>query len=354
MSIKWKNLNETTSFSRLKQSRVNPKIDIDANIVNQRRIPIADSLDFCYGASLVDEDTISTLQLLSDEQQLVEKFTELFNGERVNTGEDRRVLHHLTRSQLGSNVIDNGVNLREFYEEQRERISLFSEEVHSGKICGSTGKKFDTVVQIGIGGSDLGPRALYLALRNACNSKLRAHFISNVDPDDAAEVMENINPETTLFVLVSKSGTTQETLANRDLVLGRIQAAGIAGFNPSGHLVAVTSRTSPLAGSSEVLDSFYIDDFIGGRYSSTSAVGGVVLSLAFGARVFSELLAGAAEADRSATETDVRKNASLLDALLGVYNRNVMGFPTSVGSSIQPGTLPISGTSPTAGYGIQR
>jgi glucose-6-phosphate isomerase len=158
---------------------------------------------------------------------------------------------------------------------------------------------------------------------------MKAFFVSNVDPDDAADVISLINPETTLFILVSKSGTTQETLANRDMIIDRMIAAGIPGYDPSGHIVAVTSKTSPLAESSSVLDSFYIDDYIGGRYSSTSAVGGAVLSLALGPDVFDAILSGAGEADKLALDPDIRKNASLLDALIGVFNRNILGLPAT-------------------------
>jgi glucose-6-phosphate isomerase len=183
-------------------------------------------------------------------------------------------------------------------------------------------------VQIGIGGSDLGPRALYLALENwaATNGKqkLAAKFISNVDPDDASGVIAGVPLDATLFVLVSKSGTTQETLANELFVKDKLKKAGL---DPSKHMVAVTSETSPLANNPAYLDSFYIDDYIGGRYSSSSAVGGVILSLAFGGDVFKDFLKGAAEADKAALEPNVKKNAALLDALLGVFERNFLGLP---------------------------
>ena len=158
---------------------------------------------------------------------------------------------------------------------------------------------------------------------------MKALFVSNVDPDDAADVISMVNPETTLFILVSKSGTTQETLANRDLIIAKMNAAAVSGYDSSGHIIAVTSKTSPLAGSSTVLDSFYIDDNIGGRYSSTSAVGAAVLSLALGPDVFDAILSGANQADSSALNPDIRKNAALLDALIGVFNRNILGLPAT-------------------------
>ena len=200
--------------------------------------------------------------------------------------------------------------------------------MRNGTVLGSTGKRFTTVVQIGIGGSDLGPRALYLALKgwaaHAHLVTLDAHFISNVDPDDGAQILSCLNLEQTLFVLVSKSGTTLETLTNQAFVSEAMREAGL---DPSRHIVAVTSKSSPLAASDEVLDAFFIDDYIGGRYSSTSAVGGVILSLAYGYETFGLLLDGAHQADRQALNPSIGENAALLDALIGVYLRNVLRLP---------------------------
>jgi glucose-6-phosphate isomerase len=153
---------------------------------------------------------------------------------------------------------------------------------------------------------------------------MNVKFISNVDPDDASQVTSSVPLEETLFILVSKSGTTQETLSNELFVKDKLKKAGL---DPSKHMVAVTSETSPLARNPAYLDSFYIDDFIGGRYSVSSGVGGVILSLAFGPDVFKEFLAGAHEADKAALEPDILKNAALLDALIGVWERNFLGYP---------------------------
>ena len=254
----------------------------------------------------------------------------LYEGEVINTGENRKVLHHLLRGQLGKDVVFEGKNLRQFYVEQQKKIADFADKVHSGKITNEKGQKFDTVVQIGIGGSDLGPRAMYLALEGWAkkNGKLKmcAKFISNVDPDDASAVVKSVNLETTLFILVSKSGTTQETLANELFVKDYLKKANL---DPSKHMIAVTSESSPLANNPGYLASFYIDNFIGGRFSSTSAVGGAVMSLAFEPDVFADFLAGAAETDKLSTNTDIKKNPALLDALIGVYERNVQDYPAT-------------------------
>jgi glucose-6-phosphate isomerase len=169
---------------------------------------------------------------------------------------------------------------------------------------------------------------MYLALENWAEAngkkRLNAKFISNVDPDDASLVIASCQLDECLFILVSKSGTTQETLANELFVKGKLAKAGL---DASKHMIAVTSETSPLARNSAYLDSFYIDDYVGGRYSSSSAVGGCVLSLAFGPDVFREFLSGAAEADKMALETDIQKNAALLDALIGVWEHSFLNYP---------------------------
>ena len=227
-------------------------------------------------------------------------------------------------------MIADGVNKREFYLGEQKRIADFADKVHSGQIANAAGEKFTTVCQIGIGGSDLGPRAIYLALENWAKVnntlKMKAAFISNVDPDDAAGVLRNLDLAHSLFILVSKSGTTLETLTNESFVKDALVKAGL---NPSKHMIAVTSETSPLAKSSDYLTAFFMDDYIGGRYSSSSGVGGAVLSLAFGPEVFAQFLDGAAEADKLAKNEDLLENPAMLDALIGVYERNVLGYPST-------------------------
>ena len=273
---------------------------------------------------------ISIFEELVKESQLLEKFEALYNGDVINTGEKRMVLHQLLRGQLGKDVVADGVNKRDFYINEQKKIAVFAEKVHSGKIVNEKGEKFTSVCQIGIGGSDLGPRAIYLALENWAkqtgNFKMDAHFISNVDPDDAASVLQSIDLSKTIFILVSKSGTTLETLTNESFVKDFLKNAGL---DPSKHMIAVTSETSPLAKSPDYLEAFFMDDYIGGRYSSSSGVGGAILSLAFGSEVFDDFLKGAAEEDKLATEKDVRKNAALMDALIGVYERNVQEYPST-------------------------
>ena len=334
--INWENADTLESWKKLLSLKgmVNVSEELASADAEKRigeySVPMAAGLSYNYAAKQVNEQILKTMQELSDEAQLIEKFEALYNGAVINTGEKRMVLHHLTRTQLGKDVSADGVNKREFYLNEQKKIAEFAEKVHSGKITNEKGEKFTDVCQIGIGGSDLGPRAMYLAIENwakANNTHLMdAHFISNVDPDDAAAVLASLDISKTIFILVSKSGTTLETLTNESFVKEYIKKAGL---EVSKHLIAVTSETSPLAHNSDYMQAFYMDDYIGGRYSSTSGVGGAVLSLAFGPKVFADFLDGAAEADKSATNKDIRKNPALLDALIGIYERNVQDYPST-------------------------
>ena len=333
--MQWTNLDQLSSFETL---RGEEKVSVQevmagengAARVKKYSVPMASGLTYNYAAKAVNDTVLADLSKLAKEAELSEKFAALYNGEVVNTGEKRLVLHQLTRGQLGDVVTADGVNKREFYVEQQKRIADFANRVHAGEITNEAGEKFTTAVQIGIGGSDLGPRAMYLALENWAKKngkfKMEAKFISNVDPDDAAAVLASTDVAHALFILVSKSGTTLETLTNQSFVMDALKKAGL---NPAKHMIAVTSETSPIAKSDDFLSAFYMDDYIGGRYSSTSAVGGAVLSLAFGPEVFAEFLDGAAAEDKLALETNPLKNAAMLDALIGVYERNVLGYEST-------------------------
>lgn len=334
--ISWENLDTLSSFKKLLslKNAVSLKSVLSgadgAKRVKEYSVPMAEGLTYNYAAKQVDQKVLDVLADLAKEAQLNEKFEALYNGEVVNTGEKRMVLHQLTRGQLGKDVMADGKNKREFYVNEQKRIADFADKVHSGKIVNEKGEKFTTVCQIGIGGSDLGPRAMYLALENWAKAggkfKMEAKFISNVDPDDATSVLKSIDVSKTIFILVSKSGTTLETLTNESFVKDALKKAGL---DVSKHMIAVTSETSPLAHNPDYMEAFYMDDFIGGRYSSTSGVGGAVLSLAFGPEVFACFLEGAAAADKTATEKDIRKNPAMLDALIGLYERNVQEYPST-------------------------
>ena len=333
--VAWNNLNTLKSFDELKATAKVNLVEAmagenGANRAKTYSVPMAEGMVYNYASKQVDESILDKLAALADEAQLVDKFEELYNGAVINTGEKRLVLHQLTRGQLGKDVIADDVNKREFYVEQQNKIADFAKKVHAGEITNAAGEKFTTVVQIGIGGSDLGPRAMYIALENWAKKNntffMDAKFISNVDPDDAAAVLASTDVAHSIFVLVSKSGTTLETLTNESFVKDALKKAGL---DPAKHMIAVTSETSPLAKSDDYLAAFFMDDYIGGRFSSTSAVGGAVLSLAFGPEVFAQFLDGAAAEDKLSLNKNIKENPEMLDALIGVYERNVLGYPST-------------------------
>ena len=341
----WKNLDTLETFKALSEvKRVKLAEAMSgaegAERVKKYSVPMAEGFSYNFAAKQVDDEVLNVLKALAEEAQLAEKFEELYNGAVINTGENRLVLHQLTRGQLGNAVEADGVDKREFYVKQQARIAEFANKVHNGEITNAAGEKFTTVVQIGIGGSDLGPRAMYLALENWAKKnntlKMKAQFISNVDPDDAAAVLNAVDVAHALFVLVSKSGTTLETLTNESFVKEALKKAGL---DASKHMIAVTSETSPIAKSDDYLAAFFMDDYIGGRFSSTSAVGGAVLSLAFGPDVFAQFLEGAAAEDKLSANKNVMENPEMLDALIGIYERNVLGYP---GTAVLPYSQALS------------
>ena len=225
--ITWKNMDTLASYEALKATQ---PIDLvkamigenGAERVKKYTVPMGAGMDFNYGARPVDDSILEALAAFAKEQQLTEKYAALYNGDVINTGEKRRVLHQLTRGQLGDDVIADGVNKREFYVGEQKKIAELANKVHAGEITNAAGEKFTTVVQIGIGGSDLGPRAMYLAMENwaKVNGKLKmkAEFISNVDPDDAAGVLSKIDVAHSLFVLVSRPALTRASLTKDSLV----------------------------------------------------------------------------------------------------------------------------------------
>src|SRR5574344_2409191 len=227
-TISWENLNKIEGFKKLQTLKGAVSVAkyltgaAGAKRVAEYSIPMSNGLTYNYAAKQVNKQILSVFKSLVKEDQLLEKFAALYNGEVINLGENRMVLHQLTRGQLGNDGMADGVNKRKFYENEVARIADFADKVHAGKIANKKGEKFTTVVQIGIGGSDLESRAMYLALEQWAKTnntlKMDAKFISNVDPDDAATVLANTDVAHALFILVSKSGTTLETLTNESFV----------------------------------------------------------------------------------------------------------------------------------------
>ncbi len=273
-----------------------------------------------YSKNRIDATAMQLLLELAEEVQLKSAITSYFEGETINQTEGRAVLHTALRAASDQHIMVDGVNVMPEVVEVKNKIKEFTESVISGARKGSTGKPFTDVVNIGIGGSDLGPVMVTEALEYYRNH-LKVHFVSNVDGDHVQEVIKDLNPETTLFVIVSKSFTTQETLANattiRKWFLQHADEAAIAK-----HFVAVSTNLPMIAEFGiDTANVFPMKDWVGGRFSLWSAVG-LSIALAIGYEHFEELLEGARDMDEHFKNTEFDENIPVVLALLSVWYNN--------------------------------
>ena len=275
-----------------------------------------------YGTERISEAALDALYDLAEEAHAGPKMMAMQGGGVINRiegveSENRSVLHTAMRDQFDHKQTEPAA---------AQAALLAGEELKKlEKFLGKIEGRFTDLIQIGIGGSDLGPRALYVASQAFQKPNRRVHFISNVDPDDANGVLNGLDLKKTVVVVVSKSGSTLETLTNEEFVRSRMAKMGL---DPKEHFIAVTGEKSPMDDPKRYLASFYIWDFVGGRYSATSMVGGVMLGFALGFNGFLEILRGAHEMDRHVLTADLRSNLPLLSALLGIWNRNFLHLPT--------------------------
>ncbi len=278
-----------------------------------------------FATQRIDDEVLTCLQELADELVLVEQFKQMRRGKIINRiegyeSENRQVLHTACRDLFSSAPVEPVATGQAKVE--LEKLRVFLGELESGALLNHRGKTFDTMIQIGIGGSDLVPRSIYEALKPYGITGRKVFFISNVDPDDAARVLAEVNLETCLVNIVSKSGTTLETLTNERLIRSMMEERGL---NPDHQCITVTGEGSPMDNPDEYLRSFYMFDNIGGRYSSTSMVGAVMLGFYIGFDRVMEFLKGAAIVDYEAEQTDIYENIPLMLALLGIWNHNLLG-----------------------------
>lgn len=277
-----------------------------------------------YATERVSDDVLQALKELAHETKLISKMQAMQNGEVINfiegyPSENRMVLHTAMRDFfMHPNQSPNAKKAAQAEKIECEKLQKFMKKIDDSG-------QFTDLIQIGIGGSDLGPRALFVALEAFQRPNRNVHFISNVDPDDAARVLKSIDPKKTLVVVVSKSGSTLETLTNETIARTFFEKAGC---NPKDHFISVTGEKSPMDNPERYLASFYMWDYIGGRYSATSMVGAVMLSFALGYNEFTNILKGAHEMDRIALNPDLFQNLPMLSALLGIWNRNFLHYPT--------------------------
>ena len=276
-----------------------------------------------YSKNIINQETIQLLLELADEVGLKNAINDYFDGAIINQTENRAVLHTALRADKSAIVTIDGVNVIPEVYDVKSKIELFTNDVTSGKIKGFTGKPFTDVVNIGIGGSDLGPVMVVEALQFYKNH-LNVHFVSNVDGDHVNEIIKKLNPETTLFVIVSKTFTTQETLTNSETIRKWfLQSA--SQDDVAKHFVAVSTNLPKVTEFGiDPENVFPMWDWVGGRFSLWSAVG-LTISLAVGFDNFNALLKGANKMDDHFKTSDFNKNMPVILALLSVWYNNFFG-----------------------------
>ncbi|MCT2024572.1 glucose-6-phosphate isomerase [Dermabacter hominis] len=288
--------------------------------------------------NLVSEETVGLLLDLANETGVCKRRDEMFAGAHINTTEDRAVLHTALRRPKGASpALDvDGQNVDADVREVLERIYEFANKVRSGEWTGVTGKKIEAVINVGIGGSDLGPVMVYEALRPLADAGIEARFISNIDPTDVGEATRDLDPETTLVIVASKTFTTLETITNAKLVrawlLDGLHAAGVA---ESQDAEAVAKHFVAVSTALDKVEEFGIDpanafgfwSWVGGRYSVDSAIG-TILAVVFGPEAFEEFLGGFHAMDEHFRTAAPEENVPLLMGLVNVWNVNFLGAET--------------------------
>ncbi|MGQ7311548.1 glucose-6-phosphate isomerase [Microbacterium arabinogalactanolyticum] len=309
----------------------------DPGRVERLSLPLAD-LHVDLSKNLVTDDILAALVRLAEQTGVAERYAAMLAGEHINTTEDRAVLHTALRRPAGTTpaLVVDGQDVDADVQSVLDALSAFADRVRSGEWKGVTGKKVTHVVGIGIGGSDLGPVMVYEALKPYADAGIQARFVSNIDPTDLAQKTADLDPETTLFIVASKTFTTLETLTNarlaRDWLWAGLSASAAIGDDEQSrtdavahHFVAVSTALDKVAAFGiDPANAFGFWDWVGGRYSVDSAIG-LSLAVVFGPEVFRDLLAGFHAVDEHVRTTPLAQNVPVLMGLLNVWYTNFLG-----------------------------
>ena len=299
----------------------------------------ADELHVDLSKNLITSETVELLLKLAEEVKLEQAREAMFSGEHINVTEDRAVLHTALRRPEGYTpaLTVDGQDVDADVHAVLKKIYAFADRVRNGEWTGVTGKRIETVVNIGIGGSDLGPVMVYEALKPYADAGITARFISNIDPTDVAEKVSGLDPETTLFIVASKTFGTLETLTNarvaREWLLSALAEAGAlegkeASEAVAKHFVAVSTALDKVAAFGiDPENAFGFWDWVGGRYSVDSAIG-TSLAIVFGPKVFADFLAGFHAMDEHFRTAPLAQNVPVLMGLLNIWNVNFLGAET--------------------------
>jgi glucose-6-phosphate isomerase len=285
---------------------------------------VLDDLLFDYSKQRIDAATLPQLQTLAEAADIEGKRTAMFAGQLINTTERRAALHSALRNFSGEPVMVEGRDVMPEIEAERAKVFAFANDVREGRLRGALGQPMTDVVNIGIGGSDLGPAMATRALSPFAPANLRSHFVSNVDGADIADTLRGLDPARTLFIVSSKTFTTQETMTNAASARAWI-AAALGEAAVGDHFAAVSTQLDKVAHFGIAADRvFGFWDWVGGRYSLWSSIG-LPIVIAIGPERFEEFLRGGFEIDQHFRQAPILQNIPMLMGLLSVWNRNILG-----------------------------
>ncbi|HIQ14235.1 MAG TPA: glucose-6-phosphate isomerase [Leucothrix sp.] len=311
-------------YDKIKDLHMRRLFSVDPHRFNTFSIKFQDLL-LDYSKNRVTQQTLSLLCELAEESNLAEWRERMFSGDKINNTEGRAVLHTALRNVSGEPIYVDGEDIMPGIQAVIEKMKAFSEKVREGSWKGYSGKAITDVINIGIGGSDLGPKMVYEALKPYHHKKLNIRFVSNVDGAHIEEVLETINPETTLFIVSSKTFTTQETLSNAHVARDWLLKTAKNKQAISKHFVTVsTNKKAVTEFGIDTANMFEFWDWVGGRYSLWSAIG-LSIVIAVGSDNFNKLLQGAHEMDKHFKEAPFEENMPVILAMLGVWYNNFFG-----------------------------
>ena len=318
----WKSL--TAHFEDAQDLTLSSLFANDPNRFDKFSVNFGDDILLDYSKNLISEQTLDKLFALADETELKAAIGAMFGGDKINQTEDRAVLHIALRNRSNTPIMVDGEDVMPHVNAVLEKMKAFSDRVIGGDWKGYTGKEITDIVNIGIGGSDLGPYMVSEALA-AYKTRLNLHFVSNVDGTHIAETLKGLNPETTLFLVASKTFTTQETMTNALSARDWFLATAEDQAHVAKHFAALSTNATSVAEFGIDTDNmFEFWDWVGGRYSLWSAIG-LSICLAVGYDNFIELLAGAHDMDNHFQQTPFSENLPVLLALIGIWYNNFYG-----------------------------
>lgn len=331
------NINPTTTkawqqlqqhFSEMQKTSLKELFANDPQRFEKFTASFGDQIFLDYSKNLITEDVLSSLFQLAEECKLSDAIKSMFSGEKINRTEDRAVLHTALRNRDNKAITVDGEDVMPHVNEVLAKMKAFCAKIHSGEWKGYTGKPINSIVNIGIGGSDLGPVMITEALKPYKKEQIDSYFVSNVDGTHIAETLKKLDPETTLFLIASKTFTTQETMTNAHSARDWFLASAKDESFVAKHFAALSTNGKAVSEFGiDTANMFEFWDWVGGRYSSWSAIG-LSIALSIGFDNFEELLAGGYEMDQHFQSTPMKDNLPVLMALVGIWYNNFYGSET--------------------------